>query len=93
MVDTTNIQNKWSLRIFIAEILSKRWMETLIPWVVFVVVAAITIALIPGYLEAENLEATLRQFGEFAFVGLAMGIVLIGGSVDLSVGAIFALIN
>ena len=68
-------------------------METLIPWVVFIVVVAITIAIIPGYLTIDNLSVTLRQFGEFAFVGLGMGIVLIGGGVDLSVGAQFALIN
>jgi ribose transport system permease protein len=88
-----NRLSNWSPRIFIAEVLSKRWMETLIPWVVFIVVASITVAVIPGYLEAENLATTLRQFGEFAFVGLAMGIVLIGGGVDLSVGASFALVN
>lgn len=88
-----NPLDKWSLRIFIAEVLSKRWMETLIPWVVFVIVLATTIAVIPGYLEVDNLAITLRQFGEFAFVGLAMGIVLIGGGVDLSVGAMFALVN
>lgn len=93
MLDAMNRQSKWSLRIFVAEVLSKRWMETLIPWVVFVVVAAITVSIIPGYLEPDNLATTLRQFGEFAFVGLAMGIVLIGGGVDLSVGALFALIN
>jgi len=93
MFNAMNRQNKWSLRIFIAEVLSKRWMETLIPWVVFLVVTVVTIAIIPGYLEVDNLAMTLRQFGEFAFVGLAMGIVLIGGGVDLSVGAIFALVN
>lgn len=92
-MDAMNGQSKLSLRIFIAEVLSKRWMETLIPWVVFVVVAAITVSVIPGYLQPDNLAITLRQFGEFAFVGLAMGIVLIGGGVDLSVGALFALIN
>jgi len=93
MFDAMNPQHKWSLRIFMAEVLSKRWMETLIPWVVFLIVTVITIAIIPGYLEIDNLAMTLRQFGEFAFVGLAMGIVLIGGGVDLSVGAIFALVN
>jgi ribose transport system permease protein len=93
MFDALDRRRKWSLRIFVAEVLGKRWMETLIPWIVLIIVSVVTVSIIPGYLGLDNLSVTARQFGEFGFVGLAMAVVLIGGGIDLSVGAIFALVN
>jgi len=77
----------------IGEILSKKWIDNAIPFLVLVLVIAVFGTLIPKFFGVGNLAITGRQLGEFALVCLAMMTVLIGGGIDLSVGSNFALGN
>lgn len=77
----------------IGEILSKKWVDNAIPLLVLVCVVAVFSNLIPEFFTVGNIQATSRQFGEFALVCLAMTLVIIVGGIDLSVGSTFALGN
>ncbi|MFM2279073.1 MAG: hypothetical protein RLZZ444_1304 [Pseudomonadota bacterium] len=77
----------------VGELLSKRWIENLVPFTVLVVVLVLFGNLIPDFFASANLSDTMRQFGEYGLVALAMTIVMIGGGIDLSVGSTFALAN
>lgn len=77
----------------IGEILSKKWIDNAIPFLVLVVVVATFAMLLPNFFSAGNLSMTARQLGEFALICLAMMTVIIVGGIDLSVGSNFALGN
>jgi ribose transport system permease protein len=83
----------WAPRQQLAELLLKRWFDSVVPAALLVIVVSVLAVLIPGYLSGENFRNVSRQFGEFGFVCLAMALSLIGGAIDLSVGSIFALAN
>jgi ribose transport system permease protein len=82
---------RFSLSQVVAELLQKRWMDALVPFVVMVVVLVTFTQLIAGYTSADNLINTAREFGEFGFLVLALTLVVIAGGIDLSIGAIFAI--
>jgi ribose transport system permease protein len=77
----------------IGEILSKKWIDNAIPFLVLVCVIVIFGSLIPNFFTGSNLSITSRQFGEFALVCIAMMVVIVVGGIDLSVGSNFALGN
>lgn len=77
----------------IGEILTKKWIDNAIPFLVLIAVVAVFGSLIPNFFSAGNLEILSRQYGEFALICLAMMIVIIVGGIDLSVGSNFALGN
>lgn len=77
----------------IGEILSKKWIDNAIPFLVVLGVIAVFGSLIPNFFSVDNLAITARQFGEFALVCIAMMTVVIVGGIDLSVGSNFALGN
>lgn len=77
----------------VGEVLSKRWIENLVPFTVLVAILILFGNLIPDFFASANLSDTMRQFGEYGLVALAMTIVMIGGGIDLSVGSTFALAN
>ncbi|TNE42367.1 MAG: ABC transporter permease, partial [Alphaproteobacteria bacterium] len=77
----------------IGEILTKKWIDNAIPFLVLIAVVAVFGSLIPNFFSSGNLEILSRQYGEFALVCLAMMIVIIVGGIDLSVGSNFALAN
>ncbi|MEQ1806671.1 MAG: SMP-30/gluconolactonase/LRE family protein, partial [Burkholderiaceae bacterium] len=77
----------------LGEILSKRWMETAIPVIVLALVAFALAQAIPNFLSAGALADTGRQAGEIGFIVFGMGLVMIVGGIDLSVGSMFALTN
>lgn len=81
----------WAPRQQLAELLSKRWFEGIVPAVLLVVVVVSLVLAVPNYLGGSSLQLIARQFGEFGFVCLAMALSLIGGTIDLSVGSVFAL--
>lgn len=85
------VRYKWSFQRAVAELLAKRWMESLIPFIMMTAVIIFCAVAIPGYLSFSNLSSTFSQFAEFGFVVLAMTLVLMVGGIDLSVGAMFAL--
>lgn len=77
----------------IGEILSKKWIDNAIPFLVLVAVVLVLGALIPNFYSGGNLSITARQLGEFSLVCIAMMIVIVVGGIDLSVGSNFALAN
>jgi ribose transport system permease protein len=84
---------RWSIKKFLAELLEKRWMDAIIPFIVMVGVVLIFGLSVENYFSSESLGFTSRQFAETGFVALAMAITLISGGIDLSVGSMFALVN
>src|SRR6201995_3218205 len=75
----------------LGEILSKRWTETAIPVILLLIVGFAFSRSIDNFLSPASLADTARQAGEIGFIGLGMGLVVIVGGIDLSVGSIFAL--
>ncbi len=82
---------RFSFQQVVVELLSKRWMDPIIPFAVMVGVIVMFGALLPGYLSTENIADTSRQFAELGFVVFAMLLVVVVGGIDLSVGSMFAL--
>jgi ribose transport system permease protein len=68
----------------------KKELGTFILLVVLCVVVAI---LQPQFLSAANLQNMARQIGMYGIFSLGIGIVIITGGIDLSVGSIFALLG
>src|ERR1700754_394109 len=77
----------------LGEILSKRWTETAIPVMGLGCVVVLFGRHVPGFLPPVGLADTARQAGEIGFVVLGLGLVMIVGGIDLSVGSMFALTN
>lgn len=77
----------------LGEALTKPWADSIIPFCVTVLVVLCFGSLLPGYFGSNNLISLSHQFSETAIVVLAMGLVVMVGGIDLSVGSIFALAN
>ena len=58
-----------------------------------VVLCAIVTVLNPRFVSAANLQNTARLIGAFGIVSLGLGLVIIAGGIDLSVGSAFALLG
>jgi ribose transport system permease protein len=82
-----------SPQLWLGELLEKRWMESIIPFVLLVVVFAAFLIAIPGYASVVQLQQLMRSFPEQAFVAMAMALSILSGGIDLSVGAVFAMAN
>jgi rhamnose transport system permease protein len=59
----------------------------------FIVELAIIGMLVPGYLSAYGLLDASRQFAESGLIALGMTLIIITGGIDLSVGALLALVS
>ena len=77
----------------IGEILTKRWIDNLIPFLVLIAVVTTLGAIIPDFYTTGSLVDTTRQLGEFGIIVIAMMIVMVSGGIDLSVASSFALVN
>jgi ribose transport system permease protein len=77
----------------LGEILTKLWIDSVVPVTIMGLTLVAANIYLPGYLGAENLAATGRQFAEFGLVALGMTIVIYCGGIDLSVGAVYAAAN
>lgn len=89
----TRIRYKYVPDHLLGEILSKKWIESAVPAITMVLVLFWLIQTLPNYLSPINVTDNFRLYAEFGFTVLAMGLVMIGGGVDLSIGSIFALCN
>lgn len=87
------LRYRWSFRIFLSELLSKTWMEPAIPFMIMVGLITYFSFTVPNYATVYNYLELPREFAEFGFVAIAMAIVIISGGIDLSVGAIFGIVN
>jgi ribose transport system permease protein len=77
----------------LGEVLSKRWSDNFIPLLAAAVVIGYFLARDPGFFSMGSVVETSRQLSEFAIIVVAVGIVLLAGGLDLSVGSVFALAN
>ncbi|MDE1174492.1 MAG: SMP-30/gluconolactonase/LRE family protein [Parvibaculaceae bacterium] len=75
----------------IGEILSKRWADNLVPLLFLLLTVAGLGSFIPNFFTIQSLSDASRQLGEFSIVVIGLTIVMLGGGIDLSVGAIFGL--
>lgn len=73
------------------EILSKRWADNAIPFLVLVIVLIAVGPLLPNFYTLASLSDLGRQMAEFGLVVLALAIVMLSGGIDLSVGSMFAM--
>ncbi len=68
-------------------------MDNVIPVALLIALTAYLVATIPNFTSLGNLSDSSRQIGEFGLIVLGMTVVMLGGGIDLSVGATFALAN
>src|SRR4030095_3144411 len=62
-------------------------------FLLLIVLCAIVTALNPRFLSPANLQNTARLIGAFGIFSLGLGLVIITGGIDLSVGSSFALLG
>jgi ribose transport system permease protein len=67
--------------------------KELATFMLLVVLCAIVTALNPRFLSPVNLQNTARLVGAFGIFSLGLGLVIITGGIDLSVGSAFALLG
>jgi ribose transport system permease protein len=67
--------------------------KELATFVLLVVLCAIVTALNPRFMSPANLQNTARLIGAFGIFSLGLGLVIITGGIDLSVGSAFALLG
>ena len=82
-----------SPKLWIGELLEKRWMEPIVPFVLMLLVFVGFLIAIPDYGSMVQLQLLMRSFAEQAFVAMAMAVTILSGGIDLSVGAVFAMAN
>ena len=75
------------------EVLTKRWSDNAVPVFATLFVIGYFLLQNPQFFTLSSLVETSRQLSEFSLVVVAMGIVLLAGGLDLSVGSVFALAN
>jgi ribose transport system permease protein len=73
------------------EVLTKRSTDSAIPFVTLIVTVAAFGTAISGFFSPYSLQESTRQLGEFSLVVIGELVVMLGGGLDLAVGAIFAL--
>src|SRR6478609_7921297 len=62
-------------------------------FLLLVVLCVIVTALNPRFLSPANLQNTARLIGAFGIFSLGLGLVIVTGGIDLSVGSAFALLG
>ena len=87
------LRYRWWPDHLLGEVLSKRWTETAIPVILLLLVVAVLSTQVQGFLGAGALVTMSRQAGEIGLVVLGLGLVMIVGGIDLSLGSTFALTN
>ena len=75
----------------IGELLTKRWIDNAIPFLVLVVSVIVFGTLVPDFFSVSALSDLGRQFAEFGLIVLGLTIVMISGGIDLSVASVFTL--
>lgn len=87
------LRYRWSARQLFADLFSKTWMEPAVPFTAMVLIIAVFSVLLPHFLSFYNLNNLGRAYAELCFVALAMGLSLMSGGIDLSVGSMVALLD
>jgi ribose transport system permease protein len=80
-----------SPRRILSEILSKGWVESVVPFLAFVIVIAGVALTTKGYFTLDNVRTLAGYASDGGLVVLALFIVVAAGGIDLSVGSNFAM--
>ncbi|HWJ73893.1 MAG TPA: SMP-30/gluconolactonase/LRE family protein [Kaistia sp.] len=75
----------------LGELLTKRWIDNVVPFFALIVAIAVFGTLIPDFFSASSLSDFGRQIAEFGLIVLGLSIVMLSGGIDLSVASIFTL--
>ncbi len=75
----------------LGEILTKKWVDSAIPFFALVLIVAIFGPIVPRFFEFGTISILSGEFAELGLVVLGLAIVMISGGIDLSVGSTFAL--
>lgn len=86
-------RNRFSFQRSLAEVLGKRWAESAVPASLLVGVVVYFGLTAPGFFTTSNSQTLSQVIAELGLVALGMTIVLVGGGIDLSVGAVVAVTN
>src|SRR5689334_25178813 len=62
-------------------------------FILLVILCVVVTVINPRFLSAENLQNTAQQVGMFGIFSIGVGMVIITGGIDLSVGSIIALLG
>ncbi|MEJ7712662.1 MAG: hypothetical protein WKF84_23145 [Pyrinomonadaceae bacterium] len=62
-------------------------------FLLLVLLCVVVAVLNPRFLAAANLQNTARLIGAYGIFSIGLGIVIITGGIDLSVGSVFALLG
>lgn len=84
---------RFSVQRTFAELLGKRWMDTLAPVTLLAIVILYFGASVPGFFNGANIATTGQILAEDGLLALGMTVVILGGGIDLSVGSIYAVAN
>lgn len=75
----------------VGEILTKKWVDSAIPFLALVLLIFGFGPFVPHFFELTTLSNLARQFSEFGLLVLGLTVVMISGGIDLSIGSVFAL--
>jgi ribose transport system permease protein len=89
----SSLRDRWSVKGTVAEFLGKTWVEPAIPLIIVVVIICYFSIVVPSFASVDSTSDMARQLAEFVFLTVGMGVVLISGGIDLSVGAVYGLCN
>lgn len=87
------LRYSWSPYQFFAELMSKRWMEPVIPVSLLLAVLLVGSTSVDGFASTDNATSALTSFGEIGLLALGLAVVVMAGGIDLSVGSMFGLAN
>jgi len=93
LLNAKRARYKWSPRQLFADLFAKSWMEPAVPFTVLVVLILFFALTVPYYATLYNAQSLSRSFSEFGLVSIGMGLALMSGGIDLSVGSMFALLD
>lgn len=85
--------DRFSLQRTLGEVLGKRWAEAAVPASLLVSVLVYFAMTTESYFAPANLQTLSQSLAELGLVALGMTVVMVGGGIDLSVGAIVAVVN
>ena len=78
-------------QLFLSELLEKRWMEPIVPFILMCLVYFVSLLIVPGYASLAQQQVLMSNFADIGLVTMAMAVTIMSGGIDLSVGSVFAL--
>lgn len=84
---------KLSLQRSLAEVLGKRWSEAVVPVILLIITVSVVTLTVDGFMSTSSLTTMSRPMAEIGLLCLGLTVVLVAGAIDVSIGAMFGLVN